>query len=676
MKSAVWIKSFNRWLNESQYSEPVLLVLASGFIGLTTGAGVWAFKKLIEVCTHFSFTTLAGWLSTWGHWTIALIPVLGGLIVGLLVHFYIGEERHHGVAGIMEAVALAGGRLRYQRIVQKTVGAAISIGSGASVGPEDPSVQIGANLGSLFGQKLHLSDSRMRAVVAAGAASGIAAAFNAPIAGVFFALEVILGELSGSAFIIVVLSAVVSAVFTQAVSGVQPAFYVPTYVFHSAIELPFYLVLGLLAGPVSAFYVWLLYKMRDLFGSWKCLPRWAKPAVAGLLVGIVGIFLPQIFGVGYATIEAILRGENFAVSLLLAIMLAKLVMTAVSIGGGFLGGLFAPALVIGAALGAALGTLSAAMFPGLQIDPPAFALVGMAAVLAGSVHAPLTAIILRFEMTNDYRIILPLMFAVVISLWISKRIENDSVYHISLARKGIRLERGRDVEVLEMVTVRDVMQTDPDTLLETDSLENASDRFLQTHHHGLPVVNQQGDLIGIFTLQDLDNVDPHEWATHKIGKHCSKDLVVAYPDEKIGVALRRMAGRDLGRLPVVEVNQPRHLVGLLRRTDLVRAYDIALTRREAQRHRAHQVRLDAVTSAQVKINEIVIEEQASCAGKRVNEVAWPEGCLIASLQHGREVCIPHGDTVLKAGDTLVVVTEGEALEEVKRLCQHKTEEST
>ena len=340
----------------------------------------------------------------------------------------------------MEAVALAGGRLRYQRIVQKSVGAAISIGSGASVGPEDPSVQIGANLGSFFGQKLHLSDSRMRAVVAAGAASGIAAAFNAPIAGVFFAIEVILGELSSSAFMVVVLSSVVSSVFTQAVSGAQPAFFVPTYVFHSAAELPFYLVLGLLAGPVSALYVWLIYRMRDIFGSWKRIPRWVKPAVAGMIVGVVGIFLPQIFGVGYSTIEAILRGENFTVSLLMAVMIAKLVMTAVSSGGGFLGGLFAPALVIGSTLGASFGTLAAGLFQGMQIDPPAFALVGMAAVLAGAVHAPLTAIILLFEMTNDYRIILPLMFTVVISLLISRRIESDSVYQISLARKGIRLE--------------------------------------------------------------------------------------------------------------------------------------------------------------------------------------------------------------------------------------------
>ncbi len=336
-----------------------------------------------------------------------------------------------------------------------------------------------------------------------------------------------------------------------------------------------------------------------------------------------------------------------------------------------MGGLFAPALVIGATLGAALGTLSAAIFPGLQIDPPAFALVGMAAVLAGAVHAPLTAIILLFEMTNDYRIILPLMFSVVISLWISRRIEKDSVYHISLARKGIRLERGRDVEVLEMVTVREVMQTDPDTLLDADSLETASDRFLQTHHHGLPVLDHQGELVGIFTLQDLDNVNSHDWATHSVREYCSKELVVAFPDEKIGVALRRMAGRDLGRLPVVEADQPHHLLGLLRRTDLVRAYDIALTRREALRHRAHQVRLDAVTSAQVKINEIVIEQQAPIAGMRVDEVAWPEGCLIASLQRGREVFIPHGDTVLEAGDTLVVVTEGQAWEGVKRLCQNK-----
>ncbi len=330
-----------------------------------------------------------------GQWRVLPLPVIGGLLVGLIIHFFVGVERYHGVAGIMEAVAISGGRLRYNRIPAKALASAASIGSGASVGPEDPSVQIGANIGALVGEKLHLSEDRLRALVAAGAAAGIAAAFNAPIAGVFFALEVILGQIGGSSLGVIVISAVSSAVFTQAVSGVQPAFEIPKYTFFSLWELPLFFVLGLLAGPVSAAYIHLLYFAQDIFRKWEA-PRWIKPAAAGLALGITGVFLPQVLGVGYETIESILKGEQLGIVMLLVLLAAKLILTPISIGAGFMGGVFAPSLFLGATLGAAYGALANQLFPGLAIAIPAFALVGMAAVLAGSVHAPLTAILLAF----------------------------------------------------------------------------------------------------------------------------------------------------------------------------------------------------------------------------------------------------------------------------------------
>lgn len=314
------------------------------------------------------------------------MPIVGGLVVGLLLHFFIGEERHHGVAGIMEAVALAGGRLRYRRVPAKTIAAAISIGAGASVGPEDPSVQIGSNLGSMFGQWLRLSDDRVRALVAAGAAGGIAAAFNAPIAGVFFALAIILGELGGGLLGGGVLAAVISAVFTQAVSGPQPAFRVPAYAFGSAAELPLYLGLGVVAGPIAALYIRALHAAQDIFHRFA-LPRWVKPAMAGWIVGVVGIFLPRVLSVGYDTIEQILNGAPFTLAMLLALVIGKLFLTPVSIGGGFPGGVFAPSLFLGAALGGMYGLAMKSLFPSLSIMPAAFALVGMAAVLAGALAA-------------------------------------------------------------------------------------------------------------------------------------------------------------------------------------------------------------------------------------------------------------------------------------------------
>ena len=545
-------------------------------MGLLTGGGVWLFKQLITWAHTLFFGRLADALAPFGPWTVALIPALGGLLVGLLWHRFVGEERYHGVAGIMEAVALVGGRLEYRLGPVKTVAAAVSIGAGASVGPEDPSVQIGANLGSFAGQKLRFSDDWIRTVVAAGVAAGISAAFNAPIAGVFFALEIVLGEITGGALGVIVLAAVTSAVFTQAVSGPDPAFRVPDYAFHSAQELPLYLVLGVLAGLVAALYVTALYLAKDWFGRWP-VPGWLKTTAAGLAVGIVGIWLPQIFGVGYDTIDAIFNGPQMALSLLVALLIAKLAMTAVSIGGGFPGGVFAPSLFLGATLGAAYGSVIQAAFPRLLIAPQAYAMVGMAAVLAASVHAPLTAIILLFEMTRDYRIILPLMAAVILALLLAQWLRKDSVYSMALSRKGLRLQRGRDIEVLEGITVSEVMDTNILTLRDTDSLAEATEIFSRTRHHGLPVVNGAGELTGILTLLDVERTRAAcADAACAVGDACVRDLVVTYPDESIGAALRRMSTRDIGRLPVVDRNHPQQLLGLLRRSDLVRAYDVAL----------------------------------------------------------------------------------------------------
>ena len=506
------------WVERVTSSQTLILGGTALVVGLSTGIGVWAFKGLFELLRQAVFSKATGWV-------VVLIPVIGGLVVGAIVKYLIGPEKLHGTARIMQAVALTGGRLRYRNAPIKTAAAILSIGAGASVGPEDPAVQIGANLGSMFGQILHLSEERTRTLVAAGAASAIAAAFNAPIAGVFFALEIILGEIGGSAPGMILIAAVTSSVFTQAVAGSSPAFRVPAYAFNSAWELPLYLVLGLLAGPVSALYARLLYSMQDMYSSWNVsLP--IKTASAGLAVGLVGLFLPQVFGVGYETIGEILNKNDLGFWLLVALLIAKLILTPISISGGFLGGVFAPALFIGAALGGAFGSFLTILFPSLGINPATFALVGMAAALAGAVHAPLTAVILLFEMTNDYRIILPLMFAVAISLVISQWLQKDSVYALGLARHGIRLDRGRDVELLGAITVGEAMHVGTITLPESLPLDEAATRLAQTRHHGLPVVDMDGNLSGILTVQDIEMSQGET-----VGEACTREVEVAFPDE-------------------------------------------------------------------------------------------------------------------------------------------------
>lgn len=667
--SSRWSAAIAHWLDRLEPSGIIVLGAAALAVGVGTSIGVWAYKQLIVWFTDLAFNKLGGALAPLGHWTIMLVPVVGGLLVGLLLYFFIREERAHGVAGIMEAVALAGGRLRYRRMPAKVGISAVSIGFGASVGPEDPSVQLGANLGSMVGQLGRLSDDAVRTLVAAGAAAAISATFNAPIAGVFFALEIILGEVTGHTFGVVILASVAAAVFMQAVAGNQPAFHVPVYEFRSWVDLPFYALLGVIAGFIAALYIFLIYRAQAVFRD-ITLPRWAKPALAGLLVGAVGVFLPQIFGVGYDTIEKLLNGEQMAFLLVIALLAAKLILTPTSLAGGFIGGVFAPSLFLGATLGSAYGMVLERILPVSTVVAPAFALVGMAAVLAGTVRAPLTAILLLFEMTGDYRIILPVMFAAGLSLLVARRLQPHSVYEYGLALKGIRLERGRDVEVLEGITVGEVMRSDLPTLSEEATLGAAAEVFANTRHHGLPVVDAQGDLVGIFTVSDLERAEAEEDSEPaKVGLVCTRDILVAYPEESIGSALRRMSVRDIGRLPVVARDDPRRLLGVLRRNDLVRAYDLALTRRTAIRHQAHQVRLDAFTNASVE--EILVAPDAPCAGKPLKALQWPRQSVIATIRRGTQIIIPHGDTVVRPGDIIVIVADEAAREEIRRLCSSR-----
>lgn len=648
------LSRFTEWLSSLPFYGLILAGVAALIVGGGSGGVVLLFKASTHWLHEMLYVESGAWLGLPGWW-VFLIPALGGLFVGLIRKYLMKPERHHGVAGIMEAVALAGGRLPYFQIPVKMLGAVISIGSGASVGPEDPSVQIGANLGSMIGQLLRMSDERTRVLVATGAASGIAAAFNAPIAGVFFAIELILGEFTTSAFGIVVLGAVISAVLTRAVYGPTPAFPIPAYALNSPWELPLYLGLGVLAALVSTLYIRALYLSHD--GFHHCtIPGWVRPVLVGTVVGLIGLRFPQTLGDSHEATGNILIGIAPALWVLLALIFLKIITTALSLGAGFMGGVFAPSLLLGVALGSAYGNLMQALFPALNIQPSAFGLVGMAAVLAGTVRAPVTAIMLLFEMTNDYRIILPLMFAVVLSVFISEVMERNSVYTLSLARQGLLLRRGRDIEVLEALSVGEIMHTEVFTIPQEMPVHQVTAVFDELHAHGLPVADEKGQLLGLITLKDLENAmqDP-KGLDKQAGEICTCQLVVAYTDDTVSTALKQMSARDIGRLPVVERAHPRHLVGWLSRSDIIRAYDMALVRRTAQRHRQEQLQLESVSGADVF--EFVVSPGSAVDGRTLSEVSWPQECLVASIQRRRRLIIPDGQTRLEAGDHIAVVAE-------------------
>lgn len=653
-----------------QLSENAILVGLAVGVGLAAGAGVWLFRLGIDFF-HRLFRIEALDLLL-GRFAVVLSLALAGLIVGWIMARFIGEERHHGVAGIMEAVALAGGRLRYRRFPFKALASALSLGAGAAVGPEDPSVQIGANIGSMFGQKLRLSEERVRLLVAAGAASAVAAAFEAPIAGVFFALEVILGEFTSGAFGVVVLAAVLASVFMRAISGVlpleEPALNLLNYSLGSLSEIPLHLLLGLLLGPFAALFIHSVYAQQDWWHKRVRLPRPLRTALAGAVVGAVGAFLPDVLGPGREAMNHVLsQPESFTVALLLALGLGKLILTGTSIAGGFVGGVFAPTLFVGLMLGSVFGrVLEALRLPAVS-DPQAFAIVGMAAMMAGVVRAPITAIMLVFELTNDYRLILPIMLAAVACVFTAERFVRRGIYALGLARKGVYLSQGRDVDVMQGVTVGEAMVVPAPTINEDASLLMLRDTLRQYHTRALCVVDDRRRLTGIVTLTDLQRVYEQRPADSKaltVGDICARDVVTAEPDDALWTAVRTMGARDIGRLPVVRPGT-RELLGMLSRSDIVQAYNTAIARKLHDQHRAEQIRLNALTGAHVF--ELRVALDAPVAGQAIRDVRWPAESVIASVQRAGKLIVPHGVTDLRPGDLVTVVAAPECDRELARL---------
>jgi CIC family chloride channel protein len=671
-KPRSWLRAVSVRIAESENT--ALIALALG-VGLTTGAGVWLYREGIEwVTEHFrdqlAYQTLAPIVGAFG---IVITLGLVGLIVGWIMGRFVGEERHHGVAGIMESVALSGGRLRYRRMPFKAISSVLSIGGGAAVGPEDPSVQIGSNLGSFFGQKLKLSDERVRLLVAAGAASAVAAAFRAPIAGVFFALEIILnGEFSTRSFGVVVLAAVISSAFMQSVEGIVAELGGAAYTLGTPAEIPLYALLGLLLAPVAALFIKSVYWQHDVWHRYADkLPRPLKTALAGVIVGVIAIFLPQIMGTGRDTMFEILNpsGEvQFSVLLLIVLGFAKLFASSISLAGGFVGGMFAPSLFVGLTLGSAFGRILNMIAPTAVLgDAQSYAIAGMAAVMAGVIRAPITAILLVFELTNDYRLILPIMAATVGCTFVAERIAPQGVYQLGLLRKGVKLSRGRDVDVLGEIPVRAAMTSPAPTIREEAALVELRDMLRQQRTRSLCAVDGGGKLVGIVTLSDLQRAYEQQSGEdgRRVADICTRKVISVSPEESLGVAIQRMGARDVGRLPVVAASDPTQPLGMVSRHDILRAYNEAITQKVEATYHQEQARLYHLTGAHVI--ESVVQKGSQVVGRTLREIDFPHECVIASVRRGDRLIVPNGATQVMAGDTLTFVAAPEAEDMIEYL---------
>jgi CIC family chloride channel protein len=564
--------SINHGNTISNHTRRILLALV---IGVGTGLGAVGFRYLIEFFKKLFFTQGENILSPFlGNFFIILIPVAGGLIVGPLTYFFAREAKGHGVPEVMAAVAVRGGKIRPRVVIVKALASAICIGSGGSVGREGPIVQIGSAIGSTIGQLLKIPPRKLRALVACGAAGGIAATFNAPIGGVLFSLEIILGEFTGNHLIMVILSAVTAATIARIFVGDVPAFNVPAYSLNDPMELLFYALLGVLCAIFAVIYIKTLYKSEDIFDSVKFVPEYFKPAIGGLLIGIIAVSFPEgirVFGVGYESIEMALTGKMILATTALLVVL-KLLATIITLGSGGSGGVFAPGLFMGAMLGATFGFIANSMFPDVAVNPAAYALVGMGGVFAGSAQAPITAIIMLFEMSNDYGLILPLMVTCIISSVVARSIYNDNIYVVKLLRRGLDIESARRPDVLKNVLVRDVM-TDTLEMIPGDfKVSDAWKSISGSPHQGFPVVTGKNKLCGIITQHELEEAMDKGLQDERIDNITSRQLVVVTVDEPLSVAVRKMDEYNIGRLPAVDPDDNSKILGLITRSDVITAY--------------------------------------------------------------------------------------------------------
>ena len=572
-------------LKRYHLDERILTLLVAALIGALSGYGAVLFRLMIKVAQYVFYRNTNDIL-TFAHtlplYVIIGIPSLGGLLVGIIVRFGASEAKGHGVPEVMEAVALRSGRIRKRVAAAKIMASAICIGSGGSVGREGPIVQIGSSLASTVSQLFNVSRMKQRTMVGCGAAAGIAATFNAPIAGVLFALEILLGDFGIGAFSPVVLSSVTATTISRHYFGDFPAFTIPTYHLETLWEFAIYPFLGLFAGLVAVLFVVTLYKTEDLFDAVP-LPQWLKPALGGLLLGLILIKFPHVFGVGYGAINEALFNRLPGMFLFFLVFL-KIAATSITLGTGGSGGIFAPSLFIGAMAGGFFGWIANLFFPALTASPAAYALVGMGAVVAGTTHAPITAIIIIFEMSGNYKIILPMMITCILSTILASSLKKGSIYTIKLLRRNVDISGGMEQNILRSMEVGGFMTENPPTVPEGMNLLHLITTLKEEDVSYLHVVNENNDLTGIISFRDIrplfEEEDLHLLVVAKDVATDNPKTVRAH--DSILTALQTMSSLGVSQLPVVGGENGKKVIGILRDKDVIAAYDKAIIRREIE----------------------------------------------------------------------------------------------
>jgi len=660
-------------------TEHTFMVVVAVIIGVTGGFGAIFFRYAIR---FFQGLFFGSWHYSLDYvlqlpWYVKLCaPALGGLVVGPIVYHFAREAKGHGVPEVMESIVKQAGAIRPRVMIAKVTASAVSIGSGGSVGREGPIVQIGSAIGSSIGQVLRVTGPRLRTLVACGTAAGIAGTFNAPIAGALFAMEVILSDFGISQFSPIVISSVSATVISRHFLGDFPAFVIPKYQLVSVIEMIPYAILGVLAAFLALAFINVLYKTEDLFETLR-FPSFLKPAVGGLCIGAIGITFPHIFGVGYETIDLALQ-SSLAWYFLLLFMALKLLATSLTIGSGGSGGIFAPSLFLGVSLGGFVGTVVHNLMPASTASPGAYALVGMGAVAAGAMHAPITSILIIFELTDDYRIILPLMIACIISVLITTRLKKDSIYTLKLSRRGLNLFRGREVNVLRSLKVSQVMSTDCERLSLNTPFHKIMDLTVKSPHSEFFVVDDNGHLLGVISIHDVQKILHQSEALDSflLAYDLSNPIHHYFtPKDTLDIIMKAFSELNIDELPVVNNEKERIFIGTISKNDVIEIYNSEMLKRDtvssvsgyiSSLHKLNQVQLiDGKVMSEIEIPSEFINK--SLRELNLRHRFGVEVVLIkksSKSEAERDVVFPDPDYRFQSGDSILILGSPQDLQNV------------
>jgi H+/Cl- antiporter ClcA/CBS domain-containing protein len=557
-----------------------LISMLAAFIGFLAGIIAFLLYNLIGLFTNIfffhriSFAFSSARNNHLGLWVI-VIPVIGGVIVGIMAHYGSDKIRGHGIPEAMEAVLVNRSRIEPKVAILKPISAAIAIGTGGPFGAEGPIIQTGGAMGSLVGQLLHTTAAERKVLLACGAAAGMAATFSTPIAGVILAIELLLFEFKSRSFIPLVIASSIATSVHVWLMGRGPMFDVGAVDFGLPHALPFYLVLGVICGFAALGFSRALYWVEDQFEKLPIHDMW-WPAIGALGLGIIGYFVPRVLGVGYDTISDILN-TKMLLGGLLAVMVFKSAALVISLGSGTSGGLLAPMFMASAAMGSAFAMIIDKLWPSANLSPGAFALVAMGAVFGAASRAAFAFIIFAFEITRDYNSVLPLMLVTVIADLIAVRYARNSIMTEKLARRGLHIHQDYEPDVLQQVVVGESMSREFDTVPASMAVAELADRIGRhdpavTHHQGVFVMGDDARLAGIITRSDLMRALEHDTSGKMtVLDASSRKLVVAYPDEVLYDAAARMLRANVGRMPVVSSDDPYQPVGYLGRSSIMSA---------------------------------------------------------------------------------------------------------